>query len=139
MRCNRKKKPRRSPQKLPLRLRRHLRAVPARKNNGNNGKKTGSEKTAVEKAEGAQSEAAPETQPESALEPGKPANSGETQNTENVSESVEVGAIEAATAAASEIPATESAANGGETVAEDAEMAAEGGHEAGEVAKEGEA
>lgn len=111
----------------------------AKKTTATTAKRPAVKKTAVEKAEGAQSEAAPETQPESALEPGKPANSGETQNTENVSESVEVGAIEAATAAASEIPATESAANGGETVAEDAEMAAEGGHEAGEVAKEGEA
>lgn len=111
----------------------------AKKTTATTAKRPAVKKTAVEKAEGAQSEAAPETQPESAPEPGKPANSGETQKTENVSESVEVGAIEAATAAASEIPATESAANGGETVAEDAEMAAEGGHEAGEEAKEEEA
>lgn len=111
----------------------------AKKTTATTAKRPAVKKTAVEKAEGAQSEAAPETQPESAPEPGKPANTGETQNTENVSESVEVGAIEAATAAASEIPATESAANGGETVAEDAEMAAEGVLKAGEGVKEGEA
>lgn len=111
----------------------------AKKTTATTAKRPAVKKTAVEKSEGAQSEAAPETQPESAPEPGKPANSEETPKAENVSENVEVGTIEAATAAASEIPATESAANGGETVAEDAEMAAEGGHEAGEVAKEGEA
>lgn len=111
----------------------------AKKTTATMAKRPAVKKTAVEKSEGAQSELAPETQPENAQEPGKSANSEETQKTENVSESVEVGAIEAATAAASEIPATESAANDGETVAENAERAAEGGHEAGEVAKEEEA
>lgn len=95
-------------------------------------------KAAAEKAAGAQPEAATETQPESVPEPGKPADSEETQKTENVPESAEVGTIEAATAAASEIPAAESAANGGETAAENAEMAAEGVLKAGEGVKEGE-
>ena len=95
-------------------------------------------KAAAEKAAGAQPEAATETQPESVPEPGKPANSGETPKAENVSESAEVGTIEAATAAASEIPAAESAATDGETAAENAEMAAEGVLKAGEGVKEGE-
>lgn len=95
-------------------------------------------KAAAEKAAGAQPEAATETQPESAMEPGKPADSEETQKTENVPESAEVGTIEAATAAASEIPAAESAATDGETAAENAEMAAEGVLKAGEGVKEGE-
>ena len=95
-------------------------------------------KAAAEKAAGAQPEAATETQPESAPEPGKPADSEETQKTENVPESAEVGTIEAATAAASEIPAAESAATDGETAAENAEMAAEGVLKAGEGVKEGE-
>ena len=95
-------------------------------------------KAAVEKAAGAQPEAATETQPESVPEPGKPANSGETPKAENVSENAEVGTIEAATAAASEIPAAESAATDGETAAENAEMAAEGVLKAGEGVKEGE-
>ena len=95
-------------------------------------------KAAAEKAAGAQPEAATETPPESVPEPGKPADSEETQKTENVPESAEVGTIEAATAAASEIPAAESAANGGETAAENAEMAAEGVLKAGEGVKEGE-
>ncbi len=95
-------------------------------------------KAAAEKAAGAQPEAATETQPESVPEPGKPADSEETPKAENVPESAEVGTIEAATAAASEIPATESAANGGETAAENAEMAAEGVLKAGEGVKEGE-
>ena len=95
-------------------------------------------KAAAEKAAGAQPEAATETQPESVPEPGKPANSGETPKAENVSESAEVGTIEAATAAASEIPVAESAATDGETAAENAEMAAEGVLKAGEGVKEGE-
>ena len=95
-------------------------------------------KAAAEKAAGAQPEAATETQPESVPEPGKPADSEETQKTENVPESAEVGTIEAATAAASEIPAAESAATDGETAAENAEMAAEGVLKAGEGVKEGE-
>ena len=95
-------------------------------------------KAATEKAAGAQPEAATETQPESVPEPGKPADSEETQKTENVPESAEVGTIEAATAAASEIPAAESAATDGETAAENAEMAAEGVLKAGEGVKEGE-
>ena len=95
-------------------------------------------KAAAEKAAGAQPEAATETQPESVPEPGKPANSGETPKAENVSENVEVGTIEAATAAASEIPVAESAATDGETAAENAEMAAEGVLKAGEGVKEGE-
>ncbi|HIU58782.1 MAG TPA: hypothetical protein IAC57_01645 [Candidatus Scatosoma pullistercoris] len=95
-------------------------------------------KAAVEKAAGAQPEAATETQPESVPEPGKPADSEETQKTENVPENVEVGTIEAATAAASENPAAESAATDGETAAENAEMAAEGVLKAGEGVKEGE-
>lgn len=96
-------------------------------------------KAAAEKAAGAQPEAATETPPESVPEPGKPADSEETQKTENVPESAEVGTIEAATAAASEIPAAESAATDGETAAENAEMAAEGVLKAGEGVKEGEA